>query len=132
MQSAAPFSLIGGTAHFILSALLPRSSSGQDAALSRLKQEFDSPTGRHRTPEHDMAATGGSSCAIMHFCRQAAPLSPLLLAWLADFRSPHPRTLCVPLLRADIVQSGVTSRLRDLRAARSFWIPIVGRAIHSK
>ena len=47
MQSTAPFSLIGGAAHFMFSALLPRSSSGQDAALSRLKQEFDSPTGRH-------------------------------------------------------------------------------------
>ena len=46
MQSTAPFSLLGGAAHFIFSALLPRSSSGQDAALSRLKQEFDSPTGR--------------------------------------------------------------------------------------
>ena len=50
MQSAAPFSLIGGAAHFIFSALLPRSSSGQDAALSRLKQEFDSPTGRQSSP----------------------------------------------------------------------------------
>ena len=28
---------------------LPRSSSGQDAALSRLKQEFDSPTGRQKS-----------------------------------------------------------------------------------
>ena len=42
----APFCLIGGAAHFMVLAPSPRSSSGQDAALSRLKQEFDSPTGR--------------------------------------------------------------------------------------
>ena len=49
----------------MFSALLPRSSSGQDAALSRLKQEFDSPTGRHiRTRERTAGGFFPSPCDV--------------------------------------------------------------------
>ena len=41
--------MIAGLSRIMFANRLPRSSSGQDAALSRLKQEFDSPTGRQKS-----------------------------------------------------------------------------------